>query len=235
MFATEFRPDLIRKTVNAFHANRRQPYGSDPMAGKRHAEASVRSGSGISRVPRMTQGRRAVLAPFVTGGRRAHPPKVEKDWSEKINKKEKALAFASALAATANEEQVRARGHRFKDGLTVPVVVDDDFESIEKTKDALAALEAIGLGGDIERADNGVKQRSGIAKLRGRRLKKPKGLLVVVGAKDSAFAKAAANLPGVDVTTTDQLNVERVAPGGDAGRLVVFTRRAFDSLGGGAK
>lgn len=232
VFATEYRPDVIRKAVNAFQANRRQPYGSNPMAGKNHAENSVRSGSGISRVPRMTQGRRAVLAPFVRGGRRAHPPKVEKVWAEKVNNKERRLANASALAATANETIVRARGHKFNEGVTLPVVLDDAWTGIAKTKDVRAALEALGLGDDLVRAEDGVKQRAGRGKWRGRRRKVPKSILVVVADADSGLAKAAANLVGVDVTTPDQLNAERVAPGGDPGRLTVFTKSALAALGG---
>ena len=151
VFETEFRPDVIRKAVNAAQANRRQPYGSYKLAG--HApHASVRSGQGISRVPRATQGGNAVFSPAVVGGRRAHPPRVEKNWSEKVNKQERWLARASALAAASIEDAVRTRGHQFKEGLTLPVVVDDEVEAIEKTKDLTAALVAIGVGDDLERA-----------------------------------------------------------------------------------
>ena len=83
----------------------------------------------MSRVPRLTQGRRADLAPCVVGGRRAHPPKAEKNWSEKINKKEKKLAKESAIAVTSNKEIVIQRGHQFDDKLTLPVIVDDKFEN----------------------------------------------------------------------------------------------------------
>ncbi|MHB8604274.1 MAG: 50S ribosomal protein L4 [Thermoplasmatota archaeon] len=229
-FATEYRPDVIRKTVNAFHANRRQPYGSNKWSGKKHAQASVRSGSGISRVPRLTQGNTAVLSPAVVGGRRAHPPKVEKVWSEKINKKERDLAFRSALAATSDAEKVRARGHKFKDGLTMPVVVADDLEGLAKTKDVWAALEAIGVADDLTRAVEGRHQRPGVGKLRGRRLKTPRSALLVVSDPESGLAKAAKNLVGVEVSTARELNTERVAPGGDPGRLTIFTRAALGEL-----
>jgi len=67
----------------------------------------------MSRVPRLTQGQAAALVPNVVGGRRAHPPKIERDWKEKMNKKENKLARNSALAATADKEVVIKRGHRF--------------------------------------------------------------------------------------------------------------------------
>ena len=145
VFDTEFRPDLIRKSFNTMRSNSRQAYGADPMAGCKHATASVGKGRGQSRVPRLTQGRTAALAPCVVGGRRAHPPKSERVWKEKINKKEKTLAKNSAFAATAQKELVEKRGHLFDDKVTVPIVVDDSFDKIKKTSDLLKALDKIGL------------------------------------------------------------------------------------------
>jgi large subunit ribosomal protein L4e len=229
-FSADYRPDLIRKTVNAFQANRRQPYGSDPMAGKRHSEYSVRSGSGISRVPRLSQGNTAVLSPAVVGGRRAHPPKVEKVWAEKINRKERDAAFRSALAAVANAEIVRARGHKFSEGLTLPVVLADDVASVGKTKDLVQLFASVGIADDVERASDGHKQRPGRGKLRGRRFRTPRSILLVVDDADSPVARAAMNMPGVEVSTPRELNVERVAPGGDAGRLTVFTAKALAAM-----
>lgn len=228
-FTTEFRPDLIRKAVNTFHANKRQPYGASLMAGKQHAERSVRSGQGISRVPRMRQGSKAVFSPAVVGGRRAHPPKVAKDWTEKINKKEKALAFRSALAALAQTDMVAGRGHRFKEGITLPVVIEDALAGVEKTSEVLALFETLGLTPDLERADAGHKQRPGVGKLRGRRMRTPRSVLVVAPA-GSAIHAAAQNLRGVEVSTPENLNVDKIAPGGDAGRLTVFTASALRQL-----
>lgn len=229
VFATEFRPDVIRKAVNAAHANRRQPYGAYKLAGH-GPHASVRSGQGIARIPRETQGGMATFAPPTTKGRRAHPPKVEKVWSEKANRKERQLARASALAATAIEDIVRTRGHQFKEGLTLPVIVADELEAIEKTKELIAAFEAVGVGDDLVRADEGKHQRPGKGKLRGRRYKTPKSVLFVVSGLEAPVLTAAKNITGVDVATPDMLSTELVAPGGDAGRLVVFTKSALSAL-----
>ena len=106
IFDTAYRPDMIRKSFNVLHSNKRQPYGADPYAGTKHATASVGKGRGSSRVPRLTQGRTAALAPCVVGGRRAHPPKVERNWTEKINKKERIRSINSALAATTSKKIV---------------------------------------------------------------------------------------------------------------------------------
>ena len=197
IFETSFRPDLIRKSFNVMHSNQRQPYGSDPLAGTKHATASVGKGRGSSRVPRLTQGRTAALAPCVVGGRRAHPPKVERDWSEKINKKEKLLAKNSAIAATKDKEIVTKRGHKFDGKITLPVIVDDKFESIKKTKDVIEALDKIGLYDDVLRATNGKHIRAGKGKTRGRKYKTPKSILIITTKED--IQKGSSNLTGVDI------------------------------------
>ena len=230
IFKTPYRPDVIRKSFNVLHSNKRQPYGAYALAGCRHATASVGKGRGQSRVPRLTQGRRAALAPCVVGGRRAHPPKAEKNWKEKINQKEKILAKKSAIAATANKEIVTNRGHRFNEKLTLPIIVDDKFESIKKTKEVIDALDKIGVYDDVLRSVNGKKIRAGKGKTRGRKYKTPKSLLIVTTKEN--IQKSSNNLTGVDIVTPAMLNIEHLAPGGDPGRLTIFTESALKQLGG---
>lgn len=246
VFNTQFRPDIIRKAVNASRANRRQPYGPAPMAGMRHAVAQLGKGRGAARVQRLTSGGNAAESPPNVGGRRAHPPTPEKDWSEKINKKERALALKSAIAASGKFELVKARGHRISEGMTMPLVISDDFENLfdiiskdydkqnkrpAYTKETIKVLQAIGLENEMFRAKDGVHQRAGRGKIRGRRLKKPKSILFVVDDQDKV-RKCVGNLPGIDVITPARLNVEMLAPGGDPGRLTVYTEKALAILGG---
>jgi large subunit ribosomal protein L4e len=209
VFDTPYRPDIIRKSFNVLHSNKRQPYGADPLAGTKHATASVGKGR---------------------GQRRAHPPKAEKIWKEKMNKKEKLLAKNSALAATKEKGIVTKRGHAFDETVTLPVVVDDEFEKIKKTKDIITALEKIGIYDDVLRSTNGKHIRAGRGKSRGRRYRIPKSLLIV-STKDT-LEKSSNNLSGVDITKPDQLNIEYLAPGGDPGRLTIFTKSALQQLGG---
>lgn len=230
VFNTPYRPDIIRKSFKVLHSNKRQPYGADPFAGKKQATASVGKGRGMSRVPRLTQGRRAALAPGVVGGRRAHPPKIEKNWKEKINKKEKQLAKNSALAVTTDKEIVSKRGHNFDDKLTLPIIVEDKFENIKKTKDIIEAFDKIGIYDDILRAATGKHIRAGRGKTRGRKYKTPKSILIV-SLKDEV-QKGSKNLSGVDIVKPNQINIEHLAPGGDPGRLTVFTKSAIKELGG---
>lgn len=230
IFEEDFRPDIIRKAVNAMRANRRQKYGVEETAGKKHPVESWGPGRGVSRVPRLTQGRRAAFMPGTVGGRTAHPPKPEKEWGRKINKKEMKLARRSALAAVAVEEMVRKRGHVFGEGVSLPIVIENDFESIDKTKKIVEAMKSIGVYEDIERAKNGKHIRAGKGKMRGRKYKTPKSLLIVVKDKEKV-KKAAGNLTGVDIVTPEEVNVEHLAPGGDAGRLTLFTVDAIKSMG----
>jgi len=230
IFDTPYRPDIIKKSFEVIRSNQRQPYGSDPLAGTRHAVASVGKGRGMSRVPRLSQGQAAALAPCVVGGRRAHPPKVERNWKEKMNKKENQLARNSALAATADTEVVKKRGHRFDDKITLPIIVDDDFEKIKKTKEVIEVLEKIGIYSDVLRSANGKHVRAGKGKMRGRRYRTPKSLLIV--STKETIEKSSDNLSGVDIAKPNQLNIEHLAPGGIAGRLTIFTKSALTQLGG---
>ena len=231
VFETPYRPDLIRKSFSVLRSNKRQPYGASVRAGTRHATASVGKGRGMSRVPRLTQGRRAALAPSTVGGRRAHPPKAERNWHEKINKKERRQARNSALAATADKQLVTTRGHRFNEKLTLPVVIDDTFEKIKKTKKVIETLEKLGIHDDIIRAIDGKHIRAGRGKSRGRKYRIPKSLLIV--ALEDGIKNSSNNLPGVDIVKPQELNIEHLAPGGDAGRLTVFTKSSLQQLTGG--
>ncbi|RMF07218.1 50S ribosomal protein L4 [Candidatus Woesearchaeota archaeon] len=240
-FREVVRPDLIRRAVLAIQSHKRQPYGADPEAGmKVSAELSRRRrnyrgsyGIGISRVPRKIlsrQGRRmnwvGALAPGTVGGRRAHPPKSEKVWDQKINNKERRKAILSALAATVNVDYVRARGHKVPD--SYPFAVDDSIIDVKKTADVSKVLGALGLGEELERTKER-KVRAGIGKMRGRRYKKKTGPLIVVP-KECDLMKSARNIPGLEVARVDKLNAELLAPGAQPGRLVIFTEGALDRM-----
>lgn len=230
-FATEYRPDLIHRAAVAEQANKRQPYGPSPEAGMRHAVSQWGKGRGVARVQRLTQGSKAAESPNNVGGRRAWPPKPEKDYSKKVNRKEKAKARLSALAAISDAEIVKKRGHQFEDGVTMPVVVEDGFEGLATTSDVYAALDSIGLAADIDRAKDGRKVRAGRGKMRSRRYKSPRSILVVVSAKEAPLFMGAGNLPGVEVVSTEGLSAGVLAPGGMPGRLTVFSESALKKIG----
>jgi large subunit ribosomal protein L4e len=230
IFNTTYRPDIIQKSFNTLHSNKRQSYGSNKFSGTKHSTASVGKGRGMSRVPRLSQGQRAALAPCVVGGRRAHPPKSERNWKEKINKKEKLLAKNSAIAATNNRDLVAKRGHKYDEKISLPIIIDDKFEKISKTKDVIELFKKIGIYDDIIRASNGKHIRPGKGKMRGRKYKIPKSILIVSSNKNKL--KNSDNLPGVDIINSRNLNIKHLAPGGIAGRLTIFTKSALEKIGG---
>jgi len=224
VFDSEYRPDLIRRSVLAAQANRKQDYGSEEYAGMRTPAESFGSGRGQAHVPR--EGGRGRRVPQTVGGRRAHPPKAEKDQSLSVNDKERQKAIRSAIAATADEELVRERGHEFDDGVELPVVVSDGFEDLQKTKEAAEMLEALGLHADIERADE-TTVRAGQGTTRGRTKRRPTSILFVTSEDPS---RAARNLAGADVATAAELNAEDLAPGTHPGRLTVWTESAVEEV-----
>ncbi|MCD4799937.1 MAG: 50S ribosomal protein L4 [Methanosarcinales archaeon] len=228
VFDEMYRPDLIKKAVLAAQANRLQVYGPTPYAGMQTSAANWGPGRGVARVPRIKTGNRVARITQARGGRKAHPPKVEKDYSEKINKKERYKAINSAIAATTNPELVRNRGHRFDAEL--PIVADDEFQDIKTTKGVIGFMEAINVYDDVIRAKNGKHIRAGGGKRRGRKYKKPKSLLIVIG-EDNGIVRAARNLSGVDVINVNRLNAELLAPGTHAGRLAIWTESAIKVLG----
>ena len=65
--------------------------------------------------------------------------------------------------------------------------------------------------------------------MRGRKYKKKKGPLIIVSG-NCPLLKAAKNIPGLDVSSSDELNIEMLAPGSQAGRLTVITKKALESL-----
>ncbi|MFN3804970.1 MAG: 50S ribosomal protein L4 [Pyrobaculum sp.] len=232
-FLEPVRPDLIRRAYLSALSARFQPKGVYEGAGKEHSCESFGVGLGIARIPRYKGSLwpRGCFAPNTRGGRRAHPPRVEKRLHEEINKKEKKLAIRSAIAATAYKSWVSQRGHLVEKVPALPVVVIGDVENIDKTKEAKKLFQALGLWDDVERAAKKLKIRAGKGKMRGRRYKEPKSVLVVVSQK-SPLVNAVRNLPGVDVVPVDHLNMLVLAPGGTPGRLTLWTLPAVERLRG---
>lgn len=101
-------------------------------------------------------------APHYVGGGIALGPK-PRSYTQKVNKKVVKLALASALSDRFNEGRV--------------IVVDD--WGFSKTKDAVAAIKALGIDGTV---------------------------LVVVGRDEDAAAKSFRNIPSVQLVLKEELN-----------------------------
>jgi large subunit ribosomal protein L4e len=240
VFSHPLREDVIRRAVLALQSQKRQPYGTDPEAGLRssahyHGKRRMRYqmiNRDMARLPRLHRTTpnltfRVRLVPQAVKGRRAHPPKVEKVLTQKINNKELMLALKSAIAASCDIDIVKRRGHKI-DGVKLPIVFDDAIEKIRKTKDFEALLEKIGLEEEIERCKD-KRERPGRGKMRGRRYKTKKGPIVIVS-KDEGIIKAATNLPGVDAVLVEDLTVDDLAPGTHPGRVAIWSKSAVEKL-----
>jgi large subunit ribosomal protein L4e len=227
-FSSPFRPDLIHRAVVAAQSHRIQPHGTKLTAGARHSVQWSGKGKGISRSPRLMDSNRGAQANNTVGGRPAHPPKVERIWAKKINRKERQLAFASALGATRETKLATARGHTVPSGLHLPVVMEDPVEEIHTSADARTLLQRLKLWADVTRAQDGTHIRAGRGKRRGRVRRTPRSLLIVTSAPGNA--RGFRNLSGVEVVPVLRLATEDLAPGGTAGRLTLFSHAAVESL-----
>ena len=233
-FTTPYRPDIIKKAVLAAAANGRQPYGPGARSGMRHAVSFRGKGTGSARNQRIHGLGKAGESPNNVSGRRAPPPVPERIWAQKINKKEAKIARASALAATGCADCVKARGHQFDDSVSFPIVVEDALNDVKATSEVIEVLEKIGVGYDLDRAKEGRKIRAGRGTMRNRKYRTPVSVLIVVAddERNAPIFKSAANIPGVTVEEVKTLNTSILAPGGDAGRLTVYTKAAIDAIGG---
>ncbi|AAY79988.1 50S ribosomal protein L4 [Sulfolobus acidocaldarius] len=228
-FSYPVRKDLIRRVFLSEFTKSLQPKGRDPLAGKRTSALSFGINLGIARVPRVKGSGEAALAPNTVGGRLAFPPTTEKRLVEEVNLKEKKLGIISALAATADPNFVKARGHRFTSN-NVPIILVDDFENISKAKEIMDILKSIGVVDDIKRVKESKGVRAGKGKMRGRRYQIAKGPLIVVSNHKSPVVESASNIPGVNVVSANLVSVIHLAPGGHPGRLTIYTKSSINIL-----
>ncbi|HIP90652.1 MAG TPA: 50S ribosomal protein L4 [Candidatus Nanopusillus sp.] len=249
-FEEEIRPDLIKRAVLAIYSHKRQPYGSYKYAGleasawtsKRRRSYRSSYGRGISRVPRAILIRNggmfvwvARVVPNAVKGRRAHPPKPEKNWYEKINKKERRKAIRSAIAATANPHFVLSRYERASeilkpvvDKFGLPIVLESSIEEFSKAKQLKDTLKNLSIYDFIKYVKETRRQRAGKGKRRGRRTKMSRGLLLVVGDTKSPINRIS--LEGVEIVPVNKLNAEVLAPGAKPGRFTIWTESAIKNL-----
>jgi len=156
------------------------------------------------------------------------PLRTWRKWHKKSNVNQKRHAVASALAASASAPLVMAKGHRVCDVPELPLVAES--LNNDTTAGLLGALKALGASADLERVRKSKNMRAGQGKYRNARFTHRRGPLVVYGDSNPNVKRAARNLTGVDVCNVNRLNLLQLAPGGQVGRFVIFTRDAFESL-----
>ncbi len=240
-FEESIRTDLIKRAVLAIDNNNRQPYGADTKAGLRtsaqyngrRASYGTWANKAMHRTQRIRIGSggmtgRARMVPGTVKGRKAHPPKTEKIYAQKVNIKENRFATRSCIAATTNKEIVENRGHKIEKIKEFPIIIEKSLETIKKTNELTEILNKIGLSEDLERCLE-KKTRTGKGTMRGRRYKKKTGPLLIIE-KNDGIAQAAENIPGLEVIEVANLNSKILAPGTHPGRLTVWSESAIEKM-----
>jgi len=238
VFGAPIRPDIVKHVHTGMAKNKRQPYSVSEKAGHQTSAESWGTGRAVARIPRVSGGgtHRAGQAAFgnmCRSGRMFAPTKIWRKWHVKVNQGQKRFATASALAASAVAPLLMARGHQVATVPEVPLVVDSSaFSGAAKTAAAVALLKAVGAGPDVEKVKKSKKLRAGKGKMRGRRHRQRRGPLVVYSAETDGkdLVQGFRNIPGVETSPVDALNLLQLAPGGHLGRFVIWTSAAIKEL-----
>ncbi len=240
IFESQIRPDIVQKIIDIERFGEKQPYAPFTWAGmnssasgnvkhNRHVWKTDR-GRGTSRYPKKRMSDKgshfvwvAAIIPGVRGGRRAHPPKVERT-DIKINKKEKLLALKSALAMVASIEELKKKYSTLNTAeikVKFPIIIDSKMLGL-KSKQFFESLNKI-FGKDIfNLAVQEKTVRAGRGKMRGRKYKQNAGMLLVVGNKEKM------KISGIDVANVKELKLRQLAENG--ARLVMFTEEAVKDI-----
>lgn len=235
----DVREDIFKKAVLAENSLFRQAKGADPLAGKKQVinlskrRKNFRStyGRGGSRTPKKVMWARGsqfryvgAFASQTVGGRRAHPPKAEKNTLQTMNNKEWLKALRSGVIASFTKDLVAANGQKVPENY--PVVLDSSVEEIAKTKDAKEMLTSIGYADELARTQER-SIRAGRGTMRNRAYKVKRGPLVVISSDEAPLLKAVRNVRGFEVVTPDLLMASDFGMSERPGRAVVFTKEAL--------
>lgn len=234
IFTFKPRLDIIQKAYEISQSKKKQKQGRDKRAGLRNTAKGWGTGHGLSRAPRIKgsgfpTARNVGRVPFAKGGRRAHPIKTGKKINKKLNKKTNKLSIISAISASGNFLWVKKRGHYIEKIPEIPLVIDDKIQTIKKTAQIYSILCDLGMHKELIKIKNNKKIRAGKGKKRGRKYKKKKGVLIVIK-NDFGVVRASRNIPGMDIIKFENLSIDKLAPGGLPGRLILWTQSAFNEL-----
>lgn len=237
-FDSKIRADILLKVFEAQKSSFTQAYGAKEGAGAQYSASGISKkkrhdwkgtyGKGISRVPRKIMSRHGASFNWIgatvsnaRGGRRPHAPRAEKNLFKKINKKELLIALKAALAGTLDTVSLEKKyGRKMKSG----GVFSSDILNV-KTKDFIAAMKEV-FGDSFNSVLKRKSIRAGIGKMRGRKYKSNAGLLFVIANEENMKRK------GIEIVKVKDLAVKDLAPNGVAGRLVCYSEKAIEEIGG---
>jgi large subunit ribosomal protein L4e len=234
IFNVKPRKDLIQIANFVIQSKNKQAQGRDRGAGLKNISKGRGTGYGMSRAPRrkgsgFPTSQNVGRVPFAKGGRRTHPSKSEKVVKKKINKKTNQKSIISAISASGDKLWVKKRGYEIDDIPELPLVVDDKIQTIKNTETIYSTLCNLGFEEELFRIKKSRKIRSGKGKARGRKYKFKKGILIIVK-DDFGIVKASRNIPGTDIVKLENVSINNLAPGGVAGRLILWSQSAFNEL-----
>lgn len=234
VFKAPIRPDVVSEVSQLMRRNRRQPYAVSEAAGHQTSAESWGTGRAVARIPRVRGGGthrsgQGAFGNMCRGGRMFAPTKTWRRWHRKININLKRYALVSAIAASGVPALVQSRGH-VVDGISeLPLVVSDEIQKFQKTKQAVTFLRRSKVWADVQKVYKSQRLRAGRGKMRNRRRIQRRGPLIIY-AKDEGLRKAFRNIPGVDTMCVNRMSLLKMAPGGHVGRLCVWTKSAFAQL-----
>lgn len=234
IFSTPIRLDIVHAVFVSMNKNKRQAYAVASNAGEQTSAESWGTGRAVARIPRVGgsgtfAAGQGAFGNMCRSGRMFAPTKTWRKWHVKVNQNQKRYATAAAVAASGVAPLVLARGHRVEKIPQVPLVVSNEYESISKTKDAVALLKAVGAYEDVKRVEASRTLRAGKGKYRGRRFTQRRGPLVIYK-ENNGIVEAFRNVPGVELSSVSALNLLQLAPGAHLGRFVIWTEAAFTAL-----
>jgi large subunit ribosomal protein L4e len=234
VFTAPIRDDIVHFVFYNLNKNRRQAYAVDPEAGMLYNAESWGTGRAVARIPRVGgsgthRSGQGAFGNMCRGGRMFNPTTTWRRWHRKVNLTQRRHAVASAIAASGVPSLVMARGHKVNNLAEIPMIVDG-FSGISKTQQMVDKLNNIGLEEELNKVKNSRKVRTGQGKYRNRRYRMKKGPLVIYDNNDQTLIHPARGIQGVELCHVDRLNILQLAPGGHIGRLIIWTKSAFERL-----
>ena len=237
-FSSRIRADILLKVFETQKGVFSQAYGAKEGAGAQYSASGISKkkrhdwkgtyGKAISRVPRKIMSRHGASFNWIgatvsntRGGRRPHAPRSEKNLFKKVNKKELILAMKSALVGTLDALSLKKKYQR---KMEMGGVFESEILDV-KTKDFILAMKNV-FGDSFESALKTKSIRAGIGKMRGRKYKSNAGMMFVIGNEEEMKRK------GIEVVKVSDLAVKDLAPNGVAGRLVCYSEKAVEEIGG---
>jgi large subunit ribosomal protein L4e len=237
-FDARIRADILLKVFETQKGSFTQAYGAKEGAGAQYSASGIIKkkrhdwkasyGKGISRVPRKVMSRHGASFNWIgatvsntRGGRRPHAPRSGKNLFKKVNKKELLIALKSALIGTLDSLSLEKKYGR---KMNVGGVFGNDILDV-KTKDFVLAMKNV-FGESYDSVLKHKSIRAGIGKMRGRKYKSNAGLLFVIGNEEDMKRK------GIEVVRVGDLTVKDLAPNGVVGRLVCYSEKAVEEIGG---